>query len=382
MHVGDVECAVRSVGGEDRAETFVLRVQKFPLLVSVARGDQPVGLGQHAASHETPGDFTEEHVADILGRKLVAAIHAWRGVGREHLQRTIFLAQLGPPVYARRRTLRPHRLVGRKALIHARCAFLVRIAREVTSRHEIGAQMVAIRRVVDPAVVVLRQAPLGPRVHVRLGGPLAVDLTQPTADLGGVDPVVHRPQQRALRGVRIRGNLESARNRLPFVRAAVAIAITGKHDVGQRHDQRAIAGDLQPARPVDVVHEHGAPVHASVLVRVLEHHHATFRHRQLLKAGNHVAQGPIVARPLQGPEPAAFVELNRDRILDQRFGGDDLDLEFRRHLEQADRFLRRVPLAVGQDPVPRRHRPIDVGTITDLSDERHARQQEGGDEPQ
>src|SRR5207249_93763 len=88
----------------------------------------------------------------------------------------------------------PHALVAGDLRVEAGELCAGRLVAQVMRRHEIAAQLVAVRVVKEPAEVVLRNAPLAAAAR-EFAAPGAVSIAEADEMVRAVNPIVHRPEQ-------------------------------------------------------------------------------------------------------------------------------------------------------------------------------------------
>ena len=162
-----------------------------------------------------------------------------------------------------------------------------------------------------------------------LGVELALDAAHAARGGGSVQsvqPAVGTPREAVERFVRV---FEAEAVEHDFGRAVgheVAVAIGQEQQLRGSTDPDAAEADAQPADEVELVVEDGARLEAAVAVLVLEHEDGVVR--LLVAAADRVAVG------LGDPQAAALVEIQIQRLLDQRLLQDQIQLQARCHLQR------------------------------------------------
>ena len=109
----------------------------------------------------------------------------------------------------------------------------------------------------------------------------------------------------------------------------VAVAVGDEQELRRAHQPDAAEAELDAREHLDVVGEDGALVEPAVAVGVLEDQDAVAEAEVELRG--QLGVGVV----LRDPEPPARVPGHGDRVLHVRLGGEDLDVEPRRHAEPA-----------------------------------------------
>ena len=312
MHVHEVEGALRTRERVDRAEALVGRGHELLLVVERRSLDQALVGIEHQALHEITGGLADERIAIGISREEIGTIDPRSAGGGAFLQLEVTehlraIATVDAGVHARG----PDGLLDGGLGVEAGIAAQIRIAEQVARVDHVDAQEVAVVIGIQPAVVVLRQAPL-PAEGAVLADPLAVDGLEAGRVGAGVEPAIVPPEQRVrgafrvgeLRTGRIDAHAEVRRDLRLLIGLTVAVGIAAEPEVWRGADQGAIAVQHQRARQNDVIEEDRALIHAPVAVGIAEHDH-----RALGLGFRRAVEVFHVARHLHDPEAAVGSEL-------------------------------------------------------------------------
>ena len=166
---------------------------------------------------------------------------------------------------------------------------------------------------------------------------LVADQIAAAVAIGAVEPAVEAEAEAIHQVLRIAVG-EAAEPGLAAVANAIAIRVLGKQDLGDVGDEDAVFPRHQTRRMPQAVEEDGGLVVHAVAVRVLEDLHPAglqVGHPLLpdLAVAGRLARRKGVVAHLHHPEAAARVPVEIDRILDQRFVGDQTRLVARLDLQ-------------------------------------------------
>ena len=100
----------------------------------------------------------------------------------------------------------------------------------------------------------------------------------------------------------------------------VAVRVAHQPEIRRLTDEHAVSEHLQRSRKDQPLGEHGPLVHPAIVVRILEHHDPTER-LVLVGGGDRVH----VADHFDDPHAALWIEVDRNRVLNHRLAGDELD---------------------------------------------------------
>ena len=101
---------------------------------------------------------------------------------------------------------------------------------------------------------------------------------------------------------------------------SVAVGVLQKKQIGSGADEQAAIPTRNGGRVIQLVGENRTPVVSSVAVGVFEHADTT----GVLKSLHHIR---VVLWQLNDIHAAILVEIDRDRITNQRLGGGQFDVE-------------------------------------------------------
>ena len=176
------------------------------------------------------------------------------------------------------------------------------------------------------------------------------------------DVVVGSVHQARRPGMRV-ANAPSGAEDLPDVGLVVAVGVLQEQHVRRRRDDHAAVGEDQARRQVQVVGEHGELVGTPVTVGVLDDLDAVV-------SGVAVEHHVRVVDRFDDPQPAALVEVERDRFDDVRLLREQLQLELGRHLDELHRVVRRERQLVLRHRIAvlvvRDDEGVDVGDVGHL----------------
>ena len=326
--------------------------------------------------HDVGGAIGHEGHALHIGRQPRAAIDQGRGdaaivaggaVAPEHLTA---IAAVEPERGVRRPDVGLFLI--NQIFIQAARAHQIGIAREIAGADIVHKQRIGVDVAIDAPGIILRHTPL-PAPQARHGDKLALPrsgglVRQVPLMLGHHEQIVHAPIEPVGAVFEHAQPGKTVRQLHLAVGDKIAIGVACLPQRGRLTDQRAaICQHLEGARQHQLVGKHGALVVNPVIVGVVQHDQAVDR----LQA---VFHGQIVrpARQFHHPQPAIAIMFDQDRILDQRFGGDQLDGIARRHGKafqrvgggQHRRLVRLGGLEIGPGPAhlaAQRHRKIGGG---------------------
>ena len=131
--------------------------------------------------------------------------------------------------------------------------------------------------------------------------------------IGEIDPVVQSIDWRADRVLRV-GEGEAGQNGLSEIGTVVAVRVLEVPDVGRISDQNAVLPSQHPRGKHESVNKYRASVGKTVPVGVFQQFHAP---------GRPNVQG--IAGHLDDEHAAMLIEFHRNRVENQRFGGEELD---------------------------------------------------------
>ena len=155
----------------------------------------------------------------------------------------------------------------------------------------------------------------------------------------GVDPAVEAPGEGTRHPCVSRWPIAACRALRRLVGVPAALAVAHAVDRGNAEDEgvlRLVGRQRQDADgDVQTVGEGGDLARPAVGAEVFEDLHAVARFLAG-RAGKRIFDG------IRDPEPAAIVEGEVERLVDVRLGGDELDLEAGRQVEQFAFLLRRA----------------------------------------
>ena len=117
----------------------------------------------------------------------------------------------------------------------------------------------------------------------------------------------------------------------------IAVCVVHQPDVRRLEHQDPVVEGLDRPRLNEAVGEYGALVHLSVVVRVLENDYAADR----IEVGLRRLEVRDVLGILDHPHTPVRIPVDRDRILDDGFGGHELRMESRRQIELLHLVFRR-----------------------------------------
>ena len=335
VHVHDVQRAVGPVGQVDGTEALVGGREKLSPLVCLAGAQRRAVVFDDDAAHEVGGGLGHEHVSVQLGRQPIATEHERRADGGEPVERSVFAAnaELIGAIRARSRPRRPHDVDGvfgiSQRLVAATGAHQVRVAHEVRRGHEVHVHRRLVRVAVDPAHVVVRDAPFAAR-QALLHFELAVLQAQNLVAVRRVHPVVEAPVKAVgvLLDACFPGPVERG-DLLLLVHPEVAVGVVHQPGVRGLADEHALVEHFQRPRQDQAVGEHGPLVHLPVVVHVLEDDDAADR----LHVGLGRREIRHEARHLDRPQTPRRIPVDDDGILDHRLAGHELEVIARRHVE-------------------------------------------------
>ena len=153
-------------------------------------------------------------------------------------------------------------------------------------------------------------------------------VVEPVCD---VEPAVEPARERRLHAVRVTLVAKRAVELGAFVRAAVAVGVPQKPDVGNTPRDDTILVRVDSGGDVEAVGEGGELVVTPVAVGVLEY-------LDRVAAGLAKRHGVRILERTRDPEAAALVEREIHRLANVRAGGDQFHLEPVRHIERLEAF--------------------------------------------
>ena len=231
------------------------------------------------------------------------------------------------------------------AVVRLAEARVVGVANELIDRRAVavGGVKVAVRIKAHAERVHL---PEGKLLHARAVELHAVGVTGVHPDaraVGGIDggvvvepvcdvePAVEPARERRLHAVRVALVAKRAVELGAFVRAAVAVGVPQKPDVGNTPRDDTILVRVDSGGDVEAVGEGGELVVTPVAVGVLEY-------LDRVAAGLAKRHGVRILERTRDPEAAALVEREIHRLANVRAGGDQFHLEPVRHIERLEAF--------------------------------------------
>ena len=221
--------------------------------------------------------------------------------------------------------------------IEAARAHQIGVTGIIIRRHIIDKQGIGVDVAIDAPGIILGDAPLA-AAQARHGDELASLVRHVPLMLGNDQQIVHPPEQTVGTMFQHAKPSETVGDLFLGIGLQIAIGIAGLPQRWRFADQRAAASqDLEGARQHQFVGKHRAIVEHAVVIGIVQHHQAIHRlkavfHRQIVRP----------ARQFHHPQPAIAIEFHQDRILHQRFGGDQFHGIARRHRKAVQRVNRRA----------------------------------------
>ncbi len=336
IEIRDVQCAVRPQLDVDRPEPRVVAVQEVGL-DRMRRGT----LEGEAELVDAVGDHVaDEGVAAILFRKVVGGVDGDAGDGR----------RIGVLLDRPRGEA--------EAVVGLAEALVVAAAQEFGDRFRLAITGIEVAQGVEGQAerVDLTMRDVFEARAVRLetvdvarleGDGLAVaalDRGLVGKAVAGVDPTVEAPREVAGHAVRVLVAVLRVQHGA-LVRLAVAVRVAHPPDAGNAVDDGALRLGRQQRQHADgnveLVGEGRDLARLAVGGEVLQHLDGVLPLELAVLLREGVLDG------LGDPQTAAVVEIHVDRFMDVRLGGDELDLEAGRQMEQLGLVGRRARLGVG-----------------------------------
>ena len=312
------------------AEAFVGRREELGLVVRRLRRQRSLVVDEDSPRHEIAGRLADEGVAAGVGGKGVAAVDARTAGGGHRLQRPVG-AELVVAVDAGIDAGRVDELRLVEGLVQ-------RGPGDVGARRPaldaVAADQAAVAVVVQMPHVILRDAPLAAADRSLLL-PALVGLAEPLAEVRTVDPVVESAEKtvRVVLGVPL--GIPVVGDERFLLALEAPLLRPAEPELAALADEDAALNKCEGPRQDQLVDEDGPLVHPAGACRVFEDGDGADR---ILLAGS--VDGRHVARHLADPEPAVGVERHRDRVMHERFGGDEFDPVAGGELERGKRLLR------------------------------------------
>ena len=334
VQIANVQRAVGARPGTDWAKPFIARSQEFATVESVTSLQVRAVAFEQVHADEIAARLGNDRRAAKLGRELIAAVDRGAAGDRESFKRAVF-AEFGAAQGDARRDADREDLVGvgTQVDVQARVGgataerrLHVLVAKRVFGRNQIDVQRRVFVVVEESPDVVLRDAPLAAKGG-RLFDQFAVDEAVPHGRLGVVHPIVHRVEQ-AVVGVLGVARLSVLADEFLRIAFHVAVGVAAVPEVRRLGDEDAPSDERHGPRHDELIEEHGRLVVERVAVGVFQDDDLADR---VPFAGPVHIEHP--AAHLDDPHPPVGIELETDRIGDERLMGHAFELKARRDLE-------------------------------------------------
>jgi hypothetical protein len=299
------------------------KISPFLNPLRAVRPPVPVVVDGEPVQH-VRGAVGDEHAAAQLRGQAVAAVDDGRGRALHDARGAVGPERL-VAVAAIDAARRPHRpdlgiREGHQRLVEAARLHDVRVAHEVARGRVVHEEGRVVHVAPHAPAVVDGAAPLSAvegRHHLEGAGLVP----QVPVVLGRVDPVVEPPDEavRVVLGVPLQAAVAVADQRL-LVHTQVAVGVAHPPEVRRLAHEHAVGHGLDCARQDELVREDRPAIHLPVVVEVLQDSHAADPLAGVLHARAHREGGH-----LDDPHASVGVEIDEDRVLDQRLFRHQLD---------------------------------------------------------